>query len=157
MTEYPSSNASSTGEAPAYGTGDATYQAAGGLDGITRLVNRFYDNMERLPEAAALRAMHPEDLTESRQKLVFFLSGWMGGPKLYARHYGSISIPKAHAHLPVDQSSRDAWLHCMAQSLLELDYPAPFRDYLLQKLAIPAESIRLMCEFHQSQPGSTDP
>lgn len=136
-----------------YGVGDATYRAAGGYDGITRLVNRFYDNMDTLPEAASLRAMHAEDLSESRQKLIYFLSGWMGGPKLYAQHYGSISIPVAHSHLPIDSAGKDSWLHCMDVSLRELDYPADFRDYLMQQLSRPAESIRLMCEFKQGTPG----
>ncbi len=136
---------------PVYGIGDATYQAAGQLEGITRLVNRFYDNMDTLPEAAGLRAMHAADLSESRKKLIYFLSGWMGGPKLFSEHYGSISIPKAHEHLPIDEEGKNAWLHCMRLGLEELGYPKSFRDYLMKQLSIPAESIRLMCEFRQSQ------
>lgn len=134
-----------------YGVGDATYRAAGGLEGITRLVESFYHNMDTLPEAAPVRAMHGDDLTESRRKLVFFLSGWMGGPKLFAEHYGSISLPVAHSHLSIDEAGRDSWLRCMALSLQELEYPQAFCDYLMQKLATPAESIRLMCEFKQGQ------
>ena len=134
-----------------YGVGDATYQAAGGLEGITRLVDRFYNNMDTLPEASALRAMHADDLSESRRKLVFFLSGWMGGPKLFAEHYSSISLPVAHSHLPIDEEGKNSWLHCMELSLRELEYPQDFCDYLMQKLATPAESIRLMCEFKQGQ------
>lgn len=130
-----------------YGVGDATYQAAGGLDGITRLVNSFYDYMDTLPEARRLRDMHAEDLGPSRQKLVYFLSGWMGGPKLYAEHFGSISIPVAHSHLPVDMQSKDAWLLCMEKALADQGYPESFRQYIVDKLSIPAESIRLMAEF----------
>ncbi|TVZ41029.1 hemoglobin [Alteromonadaceae bacterium 2753L.S.0a.02] len=133
-------------ELPQYGSGDATYQALGGLEGITRLVNRFYDNMDSLPEARALRDMHAEDLSQSRQKLVYFLSGWMGGPKLFAEHYGSISLPVAHAHLPIDMAGKDSWLHCMEVSLKELEFPEDLRNYLMKKFAVPAESIRLMCE-----------
>lgn len=136
-----------------YGVGDATYRAAGGYEGISRLVNRFYDNMDTLPEAAALRAMHAEDLSESRRKLIYFLSGWMGGPKLYAEHYGSISIPAAHGHLPIDSAGKDSWLHCMEASLRELGYPADFREYLMKQLSRPAESIRLMCEFNRNKEG----
>lgn len=136
---------------PLYGIGDSTWRAAGELEGVTRLVNRFYDLMDSLPEAEALRAMHSRDLTESRKKLIFFLSGWMGGPKLFAEHYGPISIPKAHDHLPIDEAGKNAWLLCMDRSLRELEYPEDFRRYLMQKLAIPAESIRLMCEFKQGQ------
>ena len=42
------------------------YQAAGELDGITKLVDEFYVKMDTLPEAKIIRAMHPEDLAESR-------------------------------------------------------------------------------------------
>ncbi|GAB1260464.1 group II truncated hemoglobin [Aurantivibrio plasticivorans] len=133
---------------PVYGVDDATYQAAGGLEGITRIVDRFYDLMDSLPEAKTLRDMHGDDLTLSRQKLTYFLSGWMGGPKLFAEHFGPINIPIAHSHLHVDENSKNSWLHCMDLALQQLDYPNDFRDYLMQKLAVPAESIRLMSGLH---------
>lgn len=139
-------------ELPIYGSGDATYRAAGGLEGITRLVDRFYELMDTLPDAKALREMHSPDLSLSRKKLVYFLSGWMGGPKLYAEHYGAITLPVAHSHLPIDVASTNAWLHCMEQALIELEYPDSFRKYLLEKLASPAESIRLMAEFRRNNP-----
>lgn len=136
-------------ELPQYGMGDSTYQAAGGLDGITKIVDQFYDNMDTLAEAKALRAMHDQDLTLSRKKLCYFLSGWMGGPKLFAEHYGAISIPKAHSHLPVDMASKNAWLLCMEKALDDLNYPQSFKEYLMRQLATPAESIRLMAEHTQ--------
>ena len=58
---------------PQYGVEDASYQAAGQLEGITRLVDRFYFYMDTLQEAQAIRSMHPSDLTLSREKLTFFL------------------------------------------------------------------------------------
>ncbi|MBR9884395.1 MAG: group II truncated hemoglobin [Oceanospirillales bacterium] len=133
--------------APAYGTGDATYQAAGGIEGITALVDRFYALMGTLPEAATLRAMHPEDLSGSKRKLAYFLSGWMGGPKLFKEHFGPITIPEAHKHFPVDMQSKEAWLLCMERALIELDYPEAFRRYLMKQLAVPAEVIRARAEM----------
>ena len=49
---------------------------------IRALVDRFYDAIERLPEDAPLRAMHPRDLGESRRRLWMFLVGRLGGPPL---------------------------------------------------------------------------
>ena len=66
-----------------YGEGDASYRAAGGFEGLLGLVERFYRKMDELPEAARIRAMHPDDLTVSKDKLARFLSGWLGGPRLY--------------------------------------------------------------------------
>lgn len=146
-------NDNKEGTLPIYGTGDATYQAAGGIDGISALVDRFYELMDTLPEAKALREMHPDDLTNARQKLTYFLSGWMGGPKLFREHFGPIIIPEAHKHFPVDMDSKNAWLRCMDQALIDLHYPEDFRTYLIEKLSIPAESIRLMAEFEARHRG----
>ena len=101
----------------AYGEGDASFQAAGGVEGLRRLVADFYRMMDTLPEAATIRAMHPSDLSGSADKLHRFLCGWLGGPKLYREKYGSIHIPSAHAHLAIGERERDAWLLCMERAL----------------------------------------
>lgn len=125
-----------------YGEADATYQAAGGIEGITQLVDFFYDYMDSLDEARVIRAMHPDDLRLSRQKLAYFLSGWMGGPRLYMEHFGSINIPKVHMHLSIESEERDAWMKCMEKALDKMDYSQAFRDYLMDQLFKPAEMIR---------------
>jgi len=129
-----------------FGEGDASYQAVGGVDGLLKLVNVFYDVMEVLPEAKEIRDMHPRNLVVSRDKLFCFLSGWMGGPRLFAEKYGPIAIPRAHAHLVVNEAERDAWLACMKEALEKLDYPEDFKDYLMIQLRVPAERIRLVAK-----------
>ena len=141
----------STQNLPMYGHSSSQYESAGGLEGITRLANRFYDIMDTDPAAKSLRDIHADDLTESRDKLICFLSGWMGGPKLFAERYGSISLPVAHQHLPIDTAGKSSWLNCMEASLIAEDYPEAFRHQLMQKFETPAESIRLMCEVRNSQ------
>lgn len=142
---------------PGYGVGDASYQAAGGIEGIQQWVNDFYDCMETLPAAATIRAMHPQDLSESRRKLAYFLSGWLGGPRLYKQHYGSIAIPTAHSHLAIGIPERDAWLLCMRHALDRQPFASDFKDYLLEQLFVPAERSRLASEKRQqhlsSKPG----
>ncbi len=128
-----------------YGIDDNSYIAAGGLSGITRLVDDFYDNMDVFPEAKKIRVMHPQDLTESRKKLVYFLSGWLGGPRLYAQHYGGISIPGAHQHLNIGDEERDAWLYCMQKAIDIQPYEQSFKEYLFAQLKIPAERVRQIC------------
>ena len=142
----PSATTSVTLQPRAYGDGDASFQAAGGVEGIRRLVAEFYRQMDTLPEAAAIRAMHPSDLSGSADKLHRFLCGWLGGPKLYMEKYGSIHIPSAHAHLAIGERERDAWLACMERALARQDYPQEFRDYLLRALFRPAEASRLASE-----------
>ena len=58
------------------------YEAIGGEATIDRLVTRFYDLMDTLPEAKAARAIHGPSLDQSRQKLFEYLTGWLGGPPL---------------------------------------------------------------------------
>lgn len=132
-----------------YGFGDATYQAVGGYEGLVKLVDDFYDAMESLPKAQKIRSMHRDDLSESRDKLVHFLSGWMNGPNIYQDKYGSINIPRAHAHLNVGEQERDAWLLCMKVALEKQEYPKELKDYLLNQLAKPAEIIRKVSQNRQ--------
>ncbi|EAT11681.1 group II truncated hemoglobin [Bermanella marisrubri] len=125
-----------------YGQGDATYQAAGKFEGILKLVVAFYGYMDTLPEAQHIRAMHPKDLELSIDKLACFLSGWMGGPRLYREKYGVIAIPSAHSHLNIGSAERDAWLMCMEKALADQDYSTDLQGYLLKQLAVPAERCR---------------
>ena len=126
-----------------YGVGDNSYRMAGELAGITALVDQFYANMDSLPQFGVIRAMHRDSLVESRQRLIYFLSGWLGGPKLYAEHYGSINIPQVHQHLAVGPEQRDGWLACMQLAIAEQDFEPAFNTYLLEQLWVPAERIRV--------------
>ena len=54
------------------------YERLGGEQAVRKLVDRFYDLMDSLPEARHMRNLHPEDLAGSRDKLYKFLSGWLG-------------------------------------------------------------------------------
>lgn len=125
-----------------YGIEDASYKAAGELKGISKLVNNFYDYMEQVEEAKVIRAMHPEDLTISRDKLICFLSGWLGGPRLYRQKYGQMSIPQVHRHLTIDSPERDAWLLCMKKAANDQPYQESFKRYLLEQLFVPADRVR---------------
>ncbi len=136
-----------------YGEGDATHQALGGVEGIRRLVEAFYEEMDRLPESRRIRAMHPSDPSVSIDKLARFLSGWTGGPKLYSERYGPIRIPIAHRHLAVDELERDAWLLCMERALERCDYPEDLRRYMLEQLFVPAERIRIVSAERRSAGG----
>ncbi|WP_101758390.1 group II truncated hemoglobin [Oceanicoccus sp. KOV_DT_Chl] len=140
MIEKNKAAASAT--ARPYGDGDTSFQTAGGEEGVRQLVDAFYDAMNSLERARTIRAMHPDDLTISRDKLARFLCGWLGGPKLFSEKYGPIQIPKAHNHLVIGVEERDAWLQCMAHALKAQPYPQSFKDYLLHELFRPADRSR---------------
>lgn len=128
-----------------YGVGDCSYKAAGEISGLIRLVDSFYNFMDSLPEAKGIRDMHRDDLILSRQKLAYFLSGWLGGPKLYSEHFGSINIPSVHRHLSIGHEESEAWIICMQKAVAEQPYDAGFKLYLIAQLRIPAERIKMAC------------
>ncbi|MBT4262766.1 MAG: group II truncated hemoglobin [Calditrichaeota bacterium] len=133
-----------------YGTADNSYRAAGEISGITKLVNTFYDFMGDIPEAKKIRDMHPYDLSESRKKLAYFLSGWLGGPKLYSEHFGKINLPIAHQHFSIGLEEREAWILCMQKAVELQPYEDSFKVYLIEQLRVPAERIRMACSTQQS-------
>lgn len=134
-----------------YGVDDASFQAAGRQSGIRKLVDRFYEVMDELPEAQNIRAMHPDDLAIARDKLTLFLCGWLGGEKLYSKKYGPIIIPRAHARLDIGEAERDAWLACMNIALNEQEYAPEFKQYLVEQLFVPAERCRVASEQQKMQ------
>lgn len=137
-----------------YGQEDASYQAAGGFEGLQSLARAFYQAMEQRSDAQVLRTLYPEDLTLAQDKLASFLSGWLGGPRLFAQKYGSISLPSFHAQWDIDQGLSQAWLNCMGQSIAEQHFAPDFAEYLMNAFSVPAQRIRQASHnrHHAQQP-----
>ena len=55
------------------------FERLGGEAGVRQLVDRFYDLMDLEPVYAGIRALHPSELDGSRDKLFWFLCGWLAG------------------------------------------------------------------------------
>lgn len=64
-------------------TFDTHFAWIGGEVQVMALTERFYDLMDLEPGYAALRAVHGPDLSGAREKLFWFLCGWLGGPQHY--------------------------------------------------------------------------
>ena len=128
-----------------FGFEDNSYQAAGQIEGITALVNDFYQVMDTWPRARRIRDMHPDDLEVSKDKLSLFLCAWLGGPRLFSDKYGAISIPQVHSHLAVVEDDKHAWLECMQVAISRQSYSPEFSDYLIKQLSVPAERIEQVC------------
>ena len=111
------------------------YQRLGEEAGIRQLVARFYALMDELPEAYAVRQMHPESLAGSAQSLFEFLSGWFGGPPLYAQKKGHPRLRMRHAPYAVSPMMRDEWMLCMTQAISEQVTDASLRQWLVDTFA----------------------
>ncbi|MEQ1600051.1 MAG: group II truncated hemoglobin [Methylotenera sp.] len=116
----------------------------GGIEKIRELVETFYDVMESDPKAAPIRAYHANDLTEAREKLFMFLTGWTGGPQLYIAHYGHPRLRARHLPFSIGESERDQWMYCMISAMHKLN----FDEKLMQKLA---EQLYGVADFMRNQ------
>ena len=107
------------------------YELLGGTERIRDLVETFYDIMDSDPRAAPLRALHQPDLTEAREKLFMFLTGWTGGPQLYIERYGHPMLRRRHLPFTIGGSERDQWMYCMIKAMQTLSV----EENVMQKLA----------------------
>lgn len=116
----------------------------GGTAAIRELVETFYDIMDTDKKAAPIRAMHPADLTASREKLFMFLTGWTGGPQLYIERYGHPFLRRRHLPFSINESARDQWMYCMISAMQQLKMD----EKLMQKLA---EQLYGVADFMRNQ------
>lgn len=118
------------------------YDLLGGEPGVRQLATVFYDVMNERPEAETIRRMHSHDLHEIKEKLFEFLSGWLGGPPLFALRRGSICLISAHRPFPIGQGERDQWLACMEEALNRIGASDEVRSMLNAPLFRIADAIR---------------
>ena len=95
------------------------FERLGGETATRALVDRFYDLMDLDPDAKELRALHPTTLDGSRDKLFWFLCGWLGGPQHYADRFGHPMLRARHLPFSIGIQERDQWLACMQQAMSE--------------------------------------
>ena len=118
------------------------YERLGGDAAVRTLVDRFYDLMDLEPEYANLRRVHGSDLTDARDKLYMFLSGWLGGPDLYIARFGHPRLRARHQPFAIGVRERDQWLACMSQAMLECGVEESLRARLLQSFFQTADWMR---------------
>ncbi|HEV8314275.1 MAG TPA: group II truncated hemoglobin [Burkholderiaceae bacterium] len=108
----------------------SAYELLGGEPAVRALVDRFYDLMDLEPAYAQLRALHPSTLDGSRDKLHWFLCGWLGGPQHYTERFGHPMLRARHLPFAIGIAERDQWLQCMHQAMRELGIDETLADRL---------------------------
>jgi hemoglobin len=96
------------------------YDALGAEAGVRALVDRFYDLMDLEPALAGIRALHPTPLDGSRDKLYWYLCGWLGGPQHYVERFGHPRLRARHLPYAIGLAERDQWLACMRQAMRDV-------------------------------------
>ena len=109
---------------------------------IREIVEAFYDVMDQDIKAKTIRAMHPDDLSTSREKLFMFLVGWTGGPQLYVERYGQPFLRRKHLHFKIGEEERDQWIYCMTKAMIDLKIDETKIKVLLNALYPLADFMR---------------
>jgi hemoglobin len=110
----------------------SAFELVGGESRVRELVDRFYDLMDLEPEFAGIRVLHPPSLDGSRDKLYWFLCGWLGGPNHYIERLGHPMLRARHLPFAIASSERDQWLRCMAWAMEDVGLPERLRERLLR-------------------------
>ncbi len=122
MTTEPSASDATTFATP--------FEWIGGEARVLALVTRFYDLMDLEPAYRELRAAHGSSLDSAREKLFWFLCGWLGGPNHYTDRFGHPRLRMRHMPFAIGILERDQWLACMDQAMGEVGVPTDLRERL---------------------------
>ncbi len=124
--------------------GPTLYDRLGGEAGLADLVRAFYDAIEHDPRFDALHRLHlrGHGVAHSRQEQFDFLSGFLGGPRLYVDRHGHSRLGEIHAHVHVDTALRDLWLEGMRHAVTAAGFGPPVAEALMHRLTLAAETVR---------------
>jgi hemoglobin len=121
---------------------DTPFAWMGGEERVRALTDRFYDLMDLEPQYTALRAAHGNTLDNARQRLFWFLCGWLGGPQHYTERFGHPRLRARHMPFAIGITERDQWLACMDQAMQETGVDEALRQRLLQSFFQTADWMR---------------
>ena len=126
---------------------DLLFEWIGGEEKVRALVDRFYDLMDLEPAYELLRAVHGNTLENARQRLFWFLCGWLGGPQHYTDRFGNPMLRARHLPQSIGGHSigikeRDQWLACMDQAMGEIGVDEVLRERLRDSFFKTADWMR---------------
>jgi len=120
----------------------SAYEWIGGEGAVRQLVDRFYDLMDLEPAYAELRTAHPSTMEGSRDKLFWFLCGWLGGPDYFVERFGHPRLRARHMPFRIGIKERDQWLACMFQAMQECQVDEALQERLAESFAGTADWMR---------------
>jgi len=121
---------------------DTPFEWIGGEAQVKALVERFYDLMDLEPGYRELRAAHGSTLANARERLFWFLCGWLGGPQHYTDRFGHPRLRMRHMPFAIGIKERDQWLACMDQAMGEVGVDEKLRIRLRQSFFQTADWMR---------------
>lgn len=105
-----------------------------GEDGIYRMLEDFYGELEKSP----IRHLFPQDMKEASRRSAAFFVFILGGPPLYQQQFGPPRMRQRHLPFIIDEEARQIWLNCFKRILegadkkyqFPLEHLKGFVDYL---------------------------
>ncbi|MCV2364155.1 group II truncated hemoglobin [Paucibacter sp. DJ1R-11] len=137
--ESPTSSALSGSPEPTPAT---AFEWVGGEARVRALVDRFYDLMELEPAFTELRAAHGPSLDIARDKLFWFLCGWLGGPDHYIERFGHPRLRARHLPFRIGIAERDQWVACMGMAMQDVALDPALQQRLLESFMGTADWMR---------------
>jgi len=121
----------------------AVIDQIGGEERVRALVERFYDLIETLPEGRQILHLHfhGHGMAHVRAEQFDFLTGFLGGRRIYAERHGHMDLRSIHAHVPIRPVDSEDWLYCMNLALAETDVPEPERGRIFAALSRAARML----------------
>ncbi|MDU0479770.1 globin [Staphylococcus chromogenes] len=91
------------------------YDEVGGQETFEKIVDAFY---AQVPDDDILGPMYPEqDMAGARDRLLWFLAQYWGGPQTFSETRGHPRLRMRHAHFPIDRNAAIRWLELMKNAL----------------------------------------
>jgi len=120
----------------------SAFDLMGGETAVRALVDHFYDLMELDDRFGTIRRLHPSTLDGSRDKLHWFLCGWLGGPQHYVERFGHPRLRARHLPFAIGIRERDQWLSCMKQAMLDRQCDPSLAERLYESFFNTADWMR---------------
>ncbi|MCW3051828.1 MAG: globin [Chthonomonadales bacterium] len=137
-----------------------TFEAIGGREAVSRLVDKLYDRFEADP---VLRPAFGRDLTLEREKVKLFFEGWFGGSSTYFDADWPPGLQAAHGAVSISRGMAGRWVGHFLDAFAEaVPDPTviPSVKPLIARLAMglvnraeePVPGDRLRCSATNSDP-----
>lgn len=107
------------------------FEAIGGEDTISRLVEAFYPRVYSDPD---LSPLFPDGVESIKYKQRLFLTQFTGGPTLYSDQYGPPQMRLRHLPFQVTPRRAVAWLRCMREAMDEINLSGEPRQWFYERL-----------------------
>ncbi len=92
------------------------FERVGGRAAVERIVDAFYDHVER---DEVLRPLFPDDLGPGREKQKLFVEQWLGGEPRYSERYGHPRLRMRHFPFVIDERAAGRWLRLFTTAMRE--------------------------------------